>query len=76
MENKYWSFKVPGDPDGREKVINTSEIRSVYALLDMLHSEELQAPETEPAAKLQAKPKGALLPFVSRMMDKRRHPSA
>ncbi|MGN7763156.1 hypothetical protein [Paenibacillus sp. 22594] len=76
MDNKYWSFKIPGDPDGRETVINTSDIRSVYDLLDMLHSEEPQAPQEDQTASLKNKPKAPLLPFVSRMMDKRRHPSA
>ncbi|MNC24736.1 hypothetical protein D3C76_172310 [compost metagenome] len=76
MENKRWSFKVPGDPDGREKVIDTSEIRSVYDLLDILHSDELQSPQKEQASELKAKPKAVLIPFISRMMEKRRHPSA
>ncbi|KWX72938.1 hypothetical protein AMQ84_23770 [Paenibacillus riograndensis] len=67
MENRNWCFKVPGDPDGREKVINTSEVKSVYDLLDLLHRDELQGSQKKQAV---------LLPFVSRIMKKRRHPSA
>ncbi|AIQ67073.1 hypothetical protein [Paenibacillus graminis] len=75
MENKDWSFKVPGDPDGREQVINTSEIKSVYDLLDLLHRDELQGPQQQTAGP-KINPQAVLLPFVSRMTKKRRHPSA
>lgn len=76
MENRNWCFKVPGDPDGREKVINTSEVKSVYDLLDLLHRDELQGPQKKQAAGLKDNPQAVLLPFVSRMLKKRRHPSA
>ena len=76
MENKRWNFKIPGSPDGKGMAVDTSEIKTVYDLLDRLRSEQPQAPQKGQHAGLKSKPKAAVIPFVSRMLDKRRHPSA
>jgi hypothetical protein len=76
MEHKQWNFKIPGNPDSKELAISTDEITTVHDLLDMLREEELQTPQKEQTASLKLRPKAAVIPFVSRMLDKRRHPSA
>lgn len=72
MENKRWSFRIPGDPEVKD--IDISEIKSVYDLLDLMRKDEVQ-PQIQ-ASKLNTKPKAKLIPFISRLTDKRRHPSA
>lgn len=76
MENKRWSFKVPGGPEGSAKNIDISEIKSVYDLLDLMRKDEVQPVQQTRASRLNSQPKAVLIPFISRMMDKRRHPSA
>ncbi|MNI88003.1 hypothetical protein D3C73_1452580 [compost metagenome] len=76
MDNKRWSFKIPGDLDGSEKVIDISEIKSVYDLLDLMRKDEVQPAQQIQASRLNMKPKAVLVPFISRMIEKRRHPSA
>ncbi|MNW67876.1 hypothetical protein D3C74_465400 [compost metagenome] len=76
MDNKRWSFRIPGDPDGSAKDINLSEIKSVYDLLDLMRKDEVQPVQKLQAERMNKQPKAVLIPFISRMMDKRRHPSA
>jgi hypothetical protein len=76
MENKRWSFKVPGGPEGSAKNIDISEIKSVYDLLDLMRKDEGQSLPQTRASRLKTQPEAKLIPFISRMMDKRRHPSA
>ncbi|AIQ45163.1 hypothetical protein R70723_04075 [Paenibacillus sp. FSL R7-0273] len=73
MDNKRWSFKVPGGQEGSEKTIDMSQITSVYELLATIRGEEdVQQPGTE------RRPQTAPLPFSRRLGSKgrRRHPSA
>jgi hypothetical protein len=76
VENKRWSFKVPGDESGRTKDIDISEIKSVYDLLDLMRKDEVQPAEQPVAQRKMKQPAAVLVPFISRVMDKRRHPSA
>jgi hypothetical protein len=76
MENKQWNFKIPGHPDGKEIVIGTNEITTVSDLLDMLRNEETQTLQKAQDARLKPKRLAAVIPFVSRMQETRRHPSA
>lgn len=76
MGNKQWNFKIPGNPEGKELMIGADEITTVYDLLDRLRQEELQTPQRQQTANLKPGPKAAIIPFVSRMLKKRRHPSA
>ena len=74
MENKRWSFRIPGDPEVKD--IDISEIKSVYDLLDLMRKDEIQTTPQIHASWLNTKPKAKLIPFISRMTDTRRHPSA
>lgn len=77
MANKRWSFKVPGDPGGSEKVVDIGEISSVYDLLDNLRKDEVQPRQKKKQASQPGPGSGGvLIPFASRRMEKRRHPSA
>ncbi|KHL93080.1 hypothetical protein QW71_25795 [Paenibacillus sp. IHB B 3415] len=77
MGNKQWNFKVPGNPEGKEIVIASDQITTVYDLLDMLRQEEPQTPQKDqPEGLNPPQPRAAVIPFISRMLDKRRHPSA
>ncbi|AIQ56364.1 hypothetical protein PBOR_05015 [Paenibacillus borealis] len=77
MGNKQWNFKIPGNPDGKELIIDTNQITTVYDLLDMLRQEEPQAPQKEQQPRLNPpQPRAVVIPLISRMLDKRRHPSA
>ncbi|QSF45726.1 hypothetical protein [Paenibacillus tianjinensis] len=76
MDNKRWSFRIPGDPEGSLKDIDISEIKSVYDLLDLMRKDEVQNTPQIQASRLNTKPKAKLIPFISRMTDTRRHPSA
>ncbi|MBW4082390.1 hypothetical protein [Paenibacillus sp. S150] len=76
MENKRWSFKAPGETDGKEVVVDPNEIRSVYDLLDILRNDGLQSRKKKQTAAVTTRTKAVLLPFASRMPAKRRHPSA
>jgi hypothetical protein len=77
MGNKQWNFKVPGNPEGKELAIASDQITTVYDLLDMLRQQELQTPQKDqPAGLNHSQPRAPVIPFLSRMLDKRRHPSA
>ncbi|MEK3673949.1 MULTISPECIES: hypothetical protein [Paenibacillus] len=77
MGNKQWNFKIPGNPDGKELTIDTNQITTVYDLLDMLRQEELQTPQKEQQPGLNPpQSRAVVIPLISRMLDKRRHPSA
>lgn len=77
MGNKQWNFKVPGNPEGKELAITSDQITTVYDLLDMLRQEELQTPQKDqPAGLNPPQHRAVVIPFLSRMLDKRRHPSA
>lgn len=76
MANKRWSFKVPGDPGGSEKVVDIGEISSVYDLLDSFRKNGGQPRQKKQASQPGPGSGGVLIPFASRRMEKRRHPSA
>jgi hypothetical protein len=77
MGNKQWNFKVPGNPEGKELAIASDQITTVYDLLDMLRQEDPQTPpKDQPAGMNPPQPRAVVIPFLSRMLDKRRHPSA
>ncbi|MNB97463.1 hypothetical protein D3C75_446910 [compost metagenome] len=79
MDNKRWSFKVPGGREGSEKAIDISQITSVYELLAIMRGEE-DAQQSGPESRPQIAP----VPLSRRIGNKdskdskgrRRHPSA
>lgn len=66
MEKKQWTFTTPGNPSGTELVIDTSQITTVYDLLNRLRAE----------VQLQQNPQVIPLPLSTRRERHRRHPSA
>ncbi|WP_340021454.1 hypothetical protein MHI24_20950 [Paenibacillus sp. FSL K6-1096] len=65
MGHKQWTFTTPGNPAGTELVIDTSQITTVYDLLNRLRAE---------AQQQQQNPQ--VIPLSTRRERHRRHPSA
>ncbi|MEK3875382.1 hypothetical protein NSS64_24095 [Paenibacillus sp. FSL H8-0122] len=76
MENKKWKFQLPGNPDGIEIAISTSEIRTVHDLLSRFRQEELMAAQKQQAERRKPQPKAPVVSLASRLQEKRRHPTA
>lgn len=76
MDKKQWNFKIPGDPDGTALAIDMKEITTVYDLLDMLRKQELQNQQNDQNTGLKPPPRNVVIPLISRVLEKRRHPSA
>ncbi|MEK5034590.1 hypothetical protein MKY96_24285 [Paenibacillus sp. FSL R7-0302] len=76
MENKKWKFQLPGNPDGIEIAISTSEIRTVHDLLSQFRQEELMAAQKQQAERRKPQPKAPVVSLASRLQEKRRHPTA